>query len=515
MSIGTRIAAGYGILMVLMVVLLVYYVSLTHHLQLINLNLSDTNFNAALLSINLLRDLNQIEEDSERFFLAWDPDSDAKLRAKHEAFEKHLKEISSLSLSLKERTEVARLYEMWSEFSTMASPAEQPLMNVTEEEGKTQLAQRIAHLMRLRNQTQSVILVTEQAIKSQVENSTKAGRLAEQVSWIAAVVFTVLSFLIPLLIVQSISQPLKSLTEGTRAIAEGKFSYQFQVSGNDELTQLAKDFNTMTRRLNELDQMKKDFVSHVSHELKAPLASMQETIQLLLEQIPGALTDKQRRLLELNLQSSKRLSSMIAHLLDLSRMEVGVIEYEMKPQDLSTLIRIVLAELDPHAHEKGTNIEVDLPQHPFIVECDGDRIVQVIQNLLENALKFSPRGATIGLSICFVPDIPTRVPESWREKISTTTAGQGFALMTVSDSGPGIPDPHKQRIFEKFHQIKQGKKIAGQGVGLGLAICRTIVEAHHGAIWVEDNPSGGSSFLVLLPMEASGEPVAERVSLPI
>src|SRR5262249_11569100 len=109
---------------------------------------------------------------------------------------------------------------------------------------------------------------------------------------------------------------------------------------------------------------------------------------------------------------------------------------------------------------------------------DRDRIVQVVGNLFENALKFAPENSAITVKI--------ERTEPRNIKVS------------VADSGPGVPELHKQKIFEKFHQVKKGRKIAGQGVGLGLAICKTIVEAHHGTIWVEDNPSGGSVFCFTL-----------------
>ena len=161
-----------------------------------------------------------------------------------------------------------------------------------------------------------------------------------------------ISILVSFLIYRSISNPLANLTEGTRAIAEGKFYYRLDTSRNDEFSQLARDFNTMTRRLNDLDELKKDFVSHVSHELKAPLASMRETLQLLLEQIPGPLTDKQKRMLELNLQSEHRLTAMISNLLDLSRIEAGVMEYEIKSQDVIPLVQNAIAEIEGQAGEK-------------------------------------------------------------------------------------------------------------------------------------------------------------------
>ena len=234
----------------------------------------------------------------------------------------------------------------------------------------------------------------------------------------------------------------------------------------------------MAERLGELDQMKKDFVSHVSHDLKAPLASIRQVMHLLLQEIPGSLNDQQKSLLRLSYNSAERLAAMVGNLLDVSRMEAGNMEYEMAARDLMPLIQGVIDEFEVQAHEKGIRLKLESDQPSVSVECDKERIMQVIGNLLENALKFSPNHG----------EIVTRV----------TKGSNGSILTTVTDSGPGVPDDHKRKIFRKFHQVKQGKKMAGQGVGLGLAICKTIVEAHQGEIWVEDNPGGGSIFSFIL-----------------
>jgi signal transduction histidine kinase len=182
-------------------------------------------------------------------------------------------------------------------------------------------------------------------------------------------------------------------------------------------------------------------------------------------------------------------------------------EYEMKNQELTPLVRNAVAEIEAHARERQVKIQTDLPKESLHVECDSDRIVQVIINMVGNAVKFSPRQSAVRIQVDRIYEIPESMPSSWRRLIEPGPE-EYFALITVSDSGPGIPDPDKERVFEKFHQVKQGKKIAGQGVGLGLAICRTIVQAHRGAIWVEDNPGGGSRFLLLLRRgEFEEEPV--------
>ena len=258
----------------------------------------------------------------------------------------------------------------------------------------------------------------------------------------------------------------------------------------------------MASRLVEVDQMKKDFISHVSHELKAPLASMQETTHLILEGIPGPLTEKQSRLLELNLQSGKRLAQMISNLLDLSRLEAGIVEYEMQVADIADLMHNVVIEISNQVRESSLRLLTDIQREPLMVECDPNRMVQLFTNLLENALRFSARGGFIGVHVRSVKQ-PPRIPPSARARLASADSPHGFALIGVSDSGPGIEDGHKEKIFHTFHQVKQGKKSPGESLGLGLAISRAVVEAHRGTIWVEDDPSGGAIFFVLLPRAAA------------
>ena len=236
------------------------------------------------------------------------------------------------------------------------------------------------------------------AIAADSETSTRIGRNALFISWSALAVPVVLGAFASFLIFRSISIPLANLLEGTNAMASGKYFYRLDTSRKDELSRLALDFNALTQRMAELDQMKRAFVSHVSHELKAPMASMRETLQLLLEEIPGPLTDKQRRLLELGLQSGSRLSCMLANLLDLSKIEAGVMEYDVQTHDLVPLVKTAIAGLEVQAREKKIRIDASLPSQPLLVECDRDRIVQVVGNVISNAIKFSRVSSDVEVS---------------------------------------------------------------------------------------------------------------------
>jgi signal transduction histidine kinase len=509
MKVTTKCISGYGILIALMFVVLVYQITSINRMHLNFRSLESLDFQATLVSVDLIRTRDLVAEFTNKSLISGDPEYASMSREYERDFQEVLEKLQPLATSEKERKEIERLAGFWDQFREAISRHRESKLKP---EGIPPPA-LMEHLERLRAQAQTVYNATQETIESEIQKSASMGAEAQWISLSAAALSLILSCLVSFVILRSISEPLHNLTQGTRAIAQGKFFYRLDTSRNDEFSQLARDFNSMTQRLNELDQMKKDFVSHVSHELKAPLASMQEIIHLMLERIPGSLNEKQNRLLELNFQSGRRLSSMLGNLLDLSRMEAGALEYELRMRDLGELVRTALAEFEVQAGEKGLQMKEEMPEEPVLVECDGDRIIQVIGNVIGNGIKFSRDGGVIRVSVRTCSGLPATIPDTWREVVQTD--GKPFALVAIADSGPGIPDQHKEKIFEKFHQVKQGKKISGQGVGLGLAICRTIVEAHRGAIWVEDNPEGGSIISVLLPTGEAREGVTYMASSPI
>jgi signal transduction histidine kinase len=475
----------------------IYQVVTIRRIHSINQTLRGANFQNALTCLQALRDRDLVEEYAGKYFKLVDEDYRIKFKESQKDYETQIDKLVTNAVSKEERVEAKLLEQLWISFLADLRLQQQglPLRG-------TDLPEDLQNaLERLRIQTFTIYQASLNSIAAEVEKSGKASDTAELILFCSVLVALVISIPVSFLIYRSISNPLAHLTEGTRAIAEGKFYYRLDTSRRDEFAQLAKDFNTMTRRLNEIDELKRDFVSHVSHELKSPLASMRETIQLMLDQIPGPLTDKQKRLLELNLQSGHRLTAMIGNLLDLSRMEAGVIEYELKSQDLIPLVQNAIAEIEVQAHEKQIQIDAIIPEEPLLAECDGGRIMQVIVNLLSNAVKYSPSKTVVQVFVASTHSLPESMPRHQRTPIMNLYQGRFWGLVTVADSGSGIPASDKEKVFEKFHQIKKDRKTAGQGVGLGLAISRTIVEAHRGAIWVEDNPNGGSRFMILLPLE--------------
>ena len=421
---------------VLLAGMAIYQAITVNRMQAINRTLRETNFENARTCLQALRDHDLVDEFAVKSFALADPDYLDQLKEYQKNYEMQIVKLRKNPVSLEQREAINRLEQLRSSLTEKLRLLQRNLPP-----GGASLPKSLQDDMEsLRALTYSVYQISLRSMVVEVEKSRATSETAALILW--CVVFTALaiSILVSFLIYRSISHPLANLTEGTRAIAEGKFYYRLDTSRNDEFSQLAKDFNTMTRRLNELDALKKDFVSHVSHELKSPLASMREILQLLLEQIPGPLTDKQKRLLELNLQSEYRLTAMVRNLLDLSRIEAGVMEYEIKRQDLIPLVQNALAEIEVQAGEKQIQIKTAFPAEPLPVLCDAARIIQVIVNLVGNAVKFSPKRGTIQLSVEATQKIPEGVPEYWRTQVLHPGKDQVYGCIAVADFGPGIAE---------------------------------------------------------------------------
>jgi two-component system, NtrC family, sensor histidine kinase GlrK len=473
MRVSTKTVSGFGILFVLACIGLAYQVSVLHQMQSINRDLSAVNFRSASTALRTMQLSDTLEEFTQKFFATGDPIYEHQLEGVAQEFLTNIADMRSTVRTDRERAEVQRLGLTFDEFQKGLADLKQPLKKQEHEPGY--LPNELASTLdRLKAQTRTTGDAVQLSIRDEVNRAALAGQNAERFSWTAGIVALLLGIFVTIVLVRSINDPLHNLTQGTHQIAKGQFWHRLPVKGDDEFAELARDFNAMSEKLGELDEMKKDFVSHVSHELKAPLASIRQVLHILLQEIPGTVNDQQRDLLRLSYNSAERLSAMVGNLLDVSRMEAGTMEYEIAVHDLIPIIRMVTDEFEVQARNKNIRLHLDYDHKSTYVDCDRDRIAQVVGNLYENALKFSPSNS----------EIVTRMhPSEDGRRI----------VVSVTDSGPGIPDAHKDRIFQKFHQVKRGK-LTGQGVGLGLTICKTIIEAHHGHIWVEDNPTGGSVF---------------------
>ena len=502
MRVAAKIGWGAGLLIALMIAVLAFDLTLVSRLTDIAYDLSTLSIRSARPVLVGDRELGKIAELTKAYGTGFDPRFPERIREIEQDFDKTLDNLEALAVTAENKEQVALLRERWRRYRLRSAFDHQAIAEFSPQEQALWESRQLGEIAALRDQLDEVIGTLSERIEERVARSARVSSLAKRVSWGVVAVTVLLGVLILGLTARAITRPLSRLTGATLAVADGKFFYQLPESGADEFSLLASSFNEMVARLGELDQMKRDFLSHVSHELRTPLVAMQETNELLLEGLPGPLTEKQRRLLELNIQGSRRLSSMISKLLDLSRMENGALEYDLRKNDLVELARDSVEELEARARDRSITLACEAEVDSLEIECDRDRMQQVLVNLLENAIKFSPDGERIRVTVGLASSkavVPNRLADA---KMLRQLGGRA-ALVRVIDRGSGVPDADKQRIFEKFQQLSRGQRAEEVGIGLGLAICREIVEAHRGVVWVEDNDGRGSRFSVLIPARPS------------
>ncbi len=294
--------------------------------------------------------------------------------------------------------------------------------------------------------------------------------------WVLAVSLSI-GLIVPVLIYRSVNRDLNRIMGGIKHIADGDFDHRISLDSKHELGQLAESFNNMALRLKELDTMKSEFISVVSHELKTPLTSMKEAASLLLEGLAGDLSDRQKRLVEIMGQGIKRLLHTVSELLDMSRIESGMVRLHMELHDMNSVVTSFISEINPIADISGVEIRVAYTQEDCTVMVDWNKILQVLTNLTHNAIKYSPEGSVIEIRI---------------------RNSDGNIITEIEDHGKGIPEEDLPRIFEKFYQSRYTR--GHGGIGLGLAISRGIVDAHGGTVYAQSSEGKGSIFSFSLPV---------------
>jgi signal transduction histidine kinase len=309
-----------------------------------------------------------------------------------------------------------------------------------------------------------------------------------------------------------ITRPLEELTAGAQGIAEGRFDARLNIRSHDEIEVLADTFNHMTERLQEivrqleesnrklgaanddlkeLDRMKSDLLANVSHELRTPLTAIKGYTDYMLERKLGAISEKQEKGLVVMQRNLDRLSRSISALLDFSRMDVGRLPLNIQPFPLAPLVEQILITFRSELEKKRLTFTAELdPDLPPMI-ADREKLSAVIENLVVNAIKFTPEGGRITVSA-------SRDPAAPRPSVE----------VRVADTGIGIAPDQVGKVFTRFHQVDTSTTRRFGGVGLGLAIVKSILEAHGSTIVVDSEPGRGSVFRFTLPVLEKQEAAA-------
>ncbi|MFC2149232.1 ATP-binding protein [Candidatus Auribacterota bacterium] len=319
---------------------------------------------------------------------------------------------------------------------------------------------------------------------------------------IALVALTfLLSIVFSLMISRSFSAPIKELQKGTDIIGRGDLDYKVSIKSSDEIGKLSVSFDQMTdnlkksmasrdelnkanrelervnEKLKEFDRLKSQFVANVSHEFKNPLSTINMSLESVIGERFGKITAEQKKMLGYGKQSIERLIRMVRDLLDLSTIESGKVAIRRQSVDMLSFASEILAGYDARLSDKECILKKDLDPDIGTVWCDKDRIYQVINNLFDNALKYTTLGGEITVTL-----------KGYENEIR----------FEIADKGTGIPGDSLEKIFDKFERITAERF---EGTGLGLPIAKDIITLHKGKIWAESKLMEGSTFIFTMPRD--------------
>lgn len=296
--------------------------------------------------------------------------------------------------------------------------------------------------------------------------------VAQRYLWAAGAVTFLVGTGLALQIARSMVRPVREMEQVTKNVAHGDFSVRVAAVSDDEIGQLGRAINQMIAQLGAFETRRQQFLANVAHELRTPLSYIRGYAQAVTEGLVSS-AEERNRYLQIVQEESIRISRLVDDLLDLAQMEEGQMVFDRSPLDLRLPIEQAVATVRPMAEARGVRVEVELPDALPQPLADGSRIQQVVFNLVDNGLRYSPEGGVI--------------------TVTASTEGDDV-VVRVADTGPGIDRDLLPLIFERF------QKRHSEGRGLGLAIVRSIVRAHGGEVGVHSRPGQGSTFWFRLPV---------------
>ncbi len=283
---------------------------------------------------------------------------------------------------------------------------------------------------------------------------------------ICAALSILAAFILVYIQTRRISKPIAEINRAVRNIAAGNYAERVQVTGNDEIGQLASSFNFMADSIENLEDMRSGFISDVSHELRTPMTSISGFAQSILD--GTAPEEKRDEYLKIIVDESKRLTKLVNDLLEMSKMSSSEYQLSIEKFDLNELVRVCIISLESRITERNLDLNVDFESEALNVLGDKDAIQRVILNLMDNAVKFSYENTTMGI-------------RTWTRNKK--------AYFSIGNFGAGIDQKDLSNIFNRFYKTDKSRRREKTGAGLGLSLCKNILTLHKQSIWVESNPA--------------------------
>jgi len=382
-------------------------------------------------------------------------------------------------LSLQPLDEV-QLAELNNTIDMEQSLYEQLLQKPSTRQDKTAL---VSGYMVLSDSARNVLNTSNALIDREVESMRATGARAQRILWLQLAATIPLGVLLAIGVTIFIARPIRQLDQAIRRLGAGEFEGDIEVVGPADLKYLGSRLDWLRQRLIELEQQKRLFLRHVSHELKTPLTALREGSELLAEGTVGPLAPGQREIVEILRQKSVQLQRLIEDLLNYHRVQESMGRLDLKPVRFDHVVEQVLE--DHRLAAQARRIRADLHLDPVALHADEEKLRAVTANLVSNAIKYSPDEGMISLALRQQGD---------------------EVVLDIGDAGPGVPAEDRERVFDWFYRGVDAPRGRLQGSGLGLAIAREFVLAHGGRIEILEERGPGAHFRVTLP---SGEAPAE------
>ncbi len=480
LTIFSRLAIGYLSICLLAIAVSIYAVSKLHKLEKVTRSILIVNNQLGEYEQKLSDNLMSLIRYEQKYTIIKDEGLYEHFLVVKKDFDRHLEEMNSIADKSQIRASLTKLNNDYQQYLSIFMKEVEFLKTGKQYPGDKYKYEKEIAVNRIMESLKRVKNLNQQNTYEKVISLSEAESNAKKAVIIVGIVSLVLAISISIFITLGITKPLSLMKKKTREIAKGNFNDDLQLSSPPEIKDLAQSINSMCARLRATDKIKSDFFSLMSHELRTPLTTIKEGSNLFLESMKdGKATKKEKRLLTIINEECNRLINLVNSLLDHSKMEAGMMDFKYTDTDLLSLINRVTREIEPLAETKKIRITINADQEELHVKADIERLLQVLRNLVGNAVKFTPYGGSV--------------------LVSTGISGKAVKL-SIADSGEGISKEELLTIFDKYHQTMNEGSNKIKGTGLGLSIVKHIITAHGGKIWAESTKGQGSTFSFLLPV---------------
>jgi two-component system, NtrC family, sensor histidine kinase GlrK len=428
---------------------------------------------AARASRSLVDRIAAIERVAQQMALLNDPELAVDYARVHRSFKQLAAEIAQLPLD-----------DAQSQALNVTVQQEQGLYELLNDRSAGRIDSKAvgARIDALIDSARDVLAINNRVVDREVERLRVSAEQVQRNIILLLIFSTATALAIALALTRAIARPISEIDAAIRQLGGADFSRPIAVRGPEDLRYLGRRLDWLRRRLEEFETQKNRFLRHVSHELKTPLTALREGAELLNDQVAGPLAPPQRQVVSIMRDNSVKLQRLIEELLDYQRALHAAASLEVKSISLSALVHEAAHSHELAAQAKGLRLAIDA--QAATVEADPEKLRSIVDNLISNAVKFTPAGGTVSVS-------------------AREVAGE--AIIEVLDTGPGVPVEERESVFNLFFRGRtkaDGSAVRVKGSGLGLAIARELVEAHGGHIAVVGE-GGGGHFRVTLPRRSA------------